>query len=71
MAYNLTRTAGILAAGAFAKARTVTIRRKLISVPARIASSAREVWLRMSEFWPWQTGWETLFADTHAPAQTA
>lgn len=29
MAYNLTRTAGVLAVGAFAKARTVTIRSKL------------------------------------------
>ncbi|MET3164758.1 UNVERIFIED_ORG: hypothetical protein ABIB19_003189 [Arthrobacter sp. UYEF10] len=49
MAYNLTRTAGILAAGPFAKARTGTIRRKLINVPARIASSARRVRLRMPE----------------------
>lgn len=71
MAYNLTRTAGILAAGPFAKARTGTIRRKLINVPARIASSARRIRLRMPESWPWQAGWETLFTATHAPPQTA
>ncbi|MDQ6752153.1 MAG: IS1380 family transposase [Actinomycetota bacterium] len=71
MAYNLTRTAGIIAAGPFAKARTGTIRRKLINVPARIASSARRVRLRMPESWPWQAGWETLFTATHAPPQTA
>ena len=43
MAYNLTRAAGLLAAGPFGKARTGTIRRKLIHVPARIATSARKI----------------------------
>lgn len=51
MAYNLTRTAGILAAGNFGKARTGTIRRKLIQCPGphrhqrptHSSSSARSV----------------------------
>ncbi|MBM7849379.1 IS1380 family transposase [Arthrobacter roseus] len=71
MAYNLTRAAGVLAKGTFAKARTGTIRRKLINVPARIASSARRICLHLPEAWPWQTAWEQLFAATHAPPQTA
>lgn len=71
MAYNLTRAAGVLAEGSFAKARTGTIRRKLINVPARIASSARRIRLHLPESWPWKTAWEQLFAATHAPPQAA
>jgi hypothetical protein len=71
MAYNLTRTAGLLAAGPFGKARTGTIRRKLIHVPARIASSARRIRLHLPEAWPWQTAWEELFTSVHAPPQAA
>ncbi|MET3812639.1 hypothetical protein ABIB14_003775 [Arthrobacter sp. UYEF3] len=71
MAYNLTRTAGILAAGPFGKARTGTVRRKLINVPARIATSARKIRLHLPEAWPWQTAWEELFTTVHAPPQAA
>lgn len=70
MAYNLTRTAGVLAPNAFSKARTGTIRAKLIHLPARIASSARRIVLHLPEAWPWQTSWEALFAVTHAPPQS-
>ncbi len=71
MAYNLTRAAGILAAGHFAKARTGTIRRKLIHVPARIATSARRIRLHLPEAWPWRPAWEGLFTTVHAPPQAA
>lgn len=71
MAYNLTRTAGLLAAGKFTKARTATIRAKLVNVPARIASSARKIRIRLPESWPWQTSWENLFAAVNAPPRPA
>lgn len=71
MAYNLTRTAGVLAAGQFTKARTGTIRRKIINVPSRIASSARRQQFHLPQDWPWQSEWENLFAATHAPQQAA
>src|SRR6185312_656218 len=71
MAYNLTRTAGLLAAGKFTKARTATIRAKLINVPARIASSARKIRIRLPEAWPWQAPWEKLFTAVNAPPQPA
>ena len=44
MAFNLTRVAGTLTEPQFAKATTATIRRKLITVPARVATSARRVY---------------------------
>ena len=71
MAYNLTRAAGILAGGRFGNARTGTIRRKLIHVPARIASSARRILLHLPKKWPWQTYWDELFTSVHAPPQAA
>lgn len=71
MAYNLTRAAGILAAGSFARARTGTIRRKIVHVPARIAQSARKIRLRLPEAWPWQSAWEGLFTAVNPPPQNA
>ena len=73
MAYNLTRAAGILAAGPFGKARTGTIRRKLIHVPARIATSARRIRLHLPEAWPWpwQKPWKALFQTLYPPPQPA
>jgi hypothetical protein len=71
IAFNLTRAAGVLASGPFAKARTGTIRRKLINIPARIASSARKIRLRLPDRWPWQDAWERLHTSVNAPPQTA
>uniref|UniRef100_UPI000566BF1D IS1380 family transposase n=1 Tax=Arthrobacter sp. H14 TaxID=1312959 RepID=UPI000566BF1D len=61
MAYNLTRAAAAAAGNGLAKARTGTIRRKLINIPARIASSARKVLLHMPKGWPWETAFTDLF----------
>ncbi len=47
IAYNLSRAAGVLAGGKLAKARTSTIRTKLISIPARISSTARTYTLHL------------------------
>ena len=41
--------------------RTATIRRTLITVPARVASSARRLTLHLPRDWPWETAWNTLF----------
>lgn len=61
MAFNLTRAAATLTGTRLAKARTATIRRTLISVPARVASSARRLTLHLPRNWPWETAWKTLF----------
>jgi hypothetical protein len=61
MAFNLTRAAATLTGPALAKARSGTIRRTLISVPARIASSARRLTLHLPRNWPWETAWNALF----------
>lgn len=68
MAFNLTRAAATITGPAFAKATTATIRRKIINIPARIASSARKLTLHLPENWPWETAWRSLFdASSCAP----
>src|SRR4051794_34308159 len=61
IAFNLTRAAGTLAAPDLAKATTATIRRKLITVPARVAFSARRITLHLPKSWPWEAAWIALF----------
>lgn len=71
IAFNLTRAAATLAGAGLSKATTGTIRRKLISVPARIASSARRVTLHLPLEWPWESAWMNLFTAVNGPPQIA
>ncbi|WP_072803129.1 IS1380 family transposase [Rhodococcoides yunnanense] len=65
MAFNLARAAATLTGDrSLMKATTGTIRRTLISVPARIASSARRLTLHLPQRWPWETSWKALFDST-------
>lgn len=70
MAFNLARAAATLTKiGALARSTTATIRRKLITVPARVSSSARRLHLHLPRDWPWETAWSTLYdAVFHRPA---
>jgi len=67
IAFNLTRAAGSQTESDLAKATTATIRRKLITVPARIASSARRVTLHLPRDWPWEAAWAALFDTVRDP----
>jgi hypothetical protein len=71
IAFNLTRAAATLTGPKLARATTATIRRKLITVPARVASSARRITLHLPREWPWETAWARLFARTCGPPATA
>lgn len=70
IAFNLTRAAATISGAALAKATTATIRRKLIAVPARVASSGRRIRLHLPEAWPWETAWTVMFTHTTAPPRT-
>lgn len=62
MAFNLTRAAATLTAHPkLIRATTATIRDALITVPARIASSARRLTLHLPTGWQWEKPWITLF----------
>ena len=67
MAFNLTRAAATITGPTLAKARTATIRRKLIIVPARIATSARRLKLHLPKGWPWEADWTILYARICGP----
>lgn len=70
MAFNLTRAAATLTGStSLARATTPTIRRKLINLPARIASSARRLHLHLPRSWPWQQAWTVLY-DAVRPSRT-
>src|SRR4051794_18037324 len=71
IAFNLTRAAATITGPALARATTATIRRKLITVPARIATSARRVTLHLPTAWPWQIAWTRLFDHGCGPPATA
>ncbi len=71
IAHNLARAAGTLASRYHAKARTGTIRRHLINIPARIARRARRLTLHMPARWPHTDAFHELFTTTHAPPAAA
>ena len=67
IAFNLTRAAATITGPVLAKATTSTLRRKLITIPARIASSARRLTLHLPVDWPWQAAWTDLFERSLSP----
>ncbi|MFD2474952.1 transposase, partial [Amycolatopsis silviterrae] len=67
LTHNLLRTLGALASAVHARARTATIRRQLITVPARITRTARRLTLRLPRHWPWRDSWHGLFTATAQP----
>jgi hypothetical protein len=54
-----------------AKATTATIRRQLIAVPARLASSARRRVMHLPNYWPWQDSRAELFNAVCGPPTPA
>jgi hypothetical protein len=71
MTHNLIRAAACLTDQRYAKARTATIRRDLINIPARLAHRARRILLHLPARWPWQQHWQTLFTNVHPPPHPA
>jgi len=64
-AFNIARTAAV--AAAMSAARWATLRRRVITVPARIASRARHLVLHLPAQWPWQTAWTSLWETATGP----
>ncbi|MDN5920665.1 MAG: IS1380 family transposase [Pseudonocardia sp.] len=66
ISHNLLRAAGTLASRHHGTARAATLRRHLISVPARLAHHGRDrIVLHLPEHWPWYDPWDGLFEATH------
>lgn len=68
IAHNLSRAGGCLASAFHAKARGATLRRQLISVPARIARHGRgHLTLHLPAAWPWAAAWLNAFGHAYRP----
>src|SRR5690625_2743575 len=71
MAFNLTRTAATMTGtSSLRRATSQTIRRKLIHLPARIATSARRLHLHLPRDWPWEQAWIRFYAAACATPAT-
>jgi Transposase DDE domain group 1 len=73
IAHNLLRAAGVLAGGAHAVARGATLRRRIVTIPARLARPQRRPVLHLPAHWPWAQHWLTLWRNTigYSPPVTA
>jgi hypothetical protein len=71
MAFNLSRAAAAITGKPLATATTSTLRRTLIAVPARIATSARRLVLHLPHAWHWQQAWSQLFGHGCGPPAAA
>ena len=73
IAHNLLRAAGVLAGGHHGRARGSTLRRKIVTVPARLARPQRRPALHLPTHWPWSQSWLTLWHNTigRSPPTTA
>ncbi len=69
MAFNIARATAVVAG--LAKARWASLRRKIIRVAARIASTSRRLDLHLPIHWPWAQGWQALHAAATGPPPTA
>lgn len=67
ISHNLLRAAATMTGGQLATARTVTLRQKLINIPARIARRARRLLLHLPTGWPWATQFNRLWNTTLSP----
>jgi Transposase DDE domain group 1 len=71
IAHNLVRAAGVLAGGKLGKARTGTIRAKLINIPARVSYSARSFTLHLPANSRREDRFVTMFDAVQAPPKAA
>jgi hypothetical protein len=73
IAHNLLRAAGVLAGGRHGAARGATLRRKIVTIPARLARPQRRPILHLPSHWPWSQSWLALWRNTigHSPPPAA
>ena len=68
MSHNLLRAAGTLTSPKHAVARGATLRRQIVTVPARIARPQRRHLLHLPAHWPWAEQWIALWHSVFWPA---
>jgi DDE family transposase len=66
--HNLLRAAGTLAGPKHAVARGATLRRQIVTVPARLARPQRRPALHLPAHWPWASQWTALWRKVFEPS---
>jgi hypothetical protein len=69
--HNLLRAAATLASPRHARARGATIRRQLVTVPARLTRPHGRPMLHLPTHWPWASGWSSLYTTVFLGATPA
>jgi len=64
IAFNLARALDATTPG---HRRWATVRRHLINVPARLATTGRRLVLHLPRDWPWAAAWQALYATATGP----
>lgn len=69
IAHNLLRACGVLAGDRYGHARGATLRRRIVTVPARFARPQRRPVLHLPSHWPWAGSWLRLWRNIigHTP----
>lgn len=67
IAHNLLRTVATVIGGAMARARALSLRSRIINIPARIAHRARRLILHLPTKWKWAQAFTTLWAAALGP----
>jgi hypothetical protein len=65
IAFNIARATAV--AADMRTARWGTLRKKIIKVPARIATTSRRLDLHLPVHWPWARAWELLWSTATGP----
>jgi hypothetical protein len=63
-AHNLLHAAGVLAGDQHTRARGSTLRRRIVTVPARLTRPQRRPILHLPTHWPWSKHWLALWHNT-------
>lgn len=71
MAHNLMRTASVIIGGAMSRVRALTLRARIISLPARLAHRARRLILHLPTNWKWRDAFDRLWAAALGPPPAA
>ncbi len=65
IAFTIARACAVAAGRA--TARWATLRRQVITIPARTATTGRRLGLHLPSRWPWATPWQALWAAATGP----
>jgi len=65
IAFNIARASAV--AACMRTVRWATLRRRIINIPGRIATTGRRLVVHLPSHWPWSGGWDLLWSTATGP----